>query len=331
MGAKIEHIEVYLPEKVLTNDELAHILPGWDASEILEKVGIRQRHITGENETALDLAEKVCRQIFQKYDKSDFDFILMCTQSPDYFLPTSSCMLQKRLEIQDSVGAFDFGLGCSGFVYGLATSKGLIEGGLASTVLLITAETLSKHIHPRDRANRSLAGDAATASVIRRSDQDHIWDFILGTDGNEKDMIVPNGACRKPWELNPVEFTDKNGNVRTNNHYYMNGHEVFNFTMKKVPPLVRQTLKKNNLTMDQVDYFIFHQANKFIIEHLRNMSGIPHDKFYVNMENTGNTSSNTIPIAIRDALDHKLIKEGDKVLLAGFGIGYSWAGTVITI
>jgi 3-oxoacyl-[acyl-carrier-protein] synthase-3 len=331
MGATIQHIEIHLPDKILTNEELATQLPGWDPEEIYQKVGIKQRHISGDHETALDMAQKVCEKLFLSYDKEQIDFILLCTQSPDHFLPTSACLLQKRLGMPDTVGALDFSLGCSGFVYGLATAKGLIAGGLASTVLLVTAETLSKHIHPRDKANRSLAGDAATACIIVKSDDDHIGEFVLGTEGNDKDMIVPNGACRHRYEVNPVEFTDKNGNIRTNNHYFMNGHEVFNFTMKKVPLLVNEVMAKNHLTLDTVDYFVFHQANKFIIDHLRKMSKIPSEKFYLNMENTGNTSSCTIPIALHDALGRKMIKKNDKVLLAGFGIGYSWAGTVITI
>ncbi len=331
MGATIQHITVFLPEQVLTNEDLALQLPGWHPEDIYQKVGIRQRHITGEHETALDMAQKVCEKLFESYDRQQVDFILLCTQSPDHFLPTSACLLQKRLGLSTSVGALDFALGCSGYVYGLATAKGLLAGGLASTVLLVTAETLSKHIHPRDKANRSLAGDAATASIITLSDDNHIGEFVLGTEGNDRDMIVPNGACRHPYEMNPAEYTDKNGNVRTDNHYFINGHEVFNFTMKKVPVLVKAVMAKNNLTMNTVDYFVFHQANKFIIDHLRKMSGIPSEKFYLNMENTGNTSSCTIPIALRDALDRHLIKKNDRVLLAGFGIGYSWAGTVITI
>jgi 3-oxoacyl-[acyl-carrier-protein] synthase-3 len=331
VGATIQHIEIYLPEKVLTNEELALQLPGWDPVEIYEKVGIKQRHITAPGETALDLAQKVCEKLFENWGRPPVDFMMLCTQSPDHFLPSSSCLLQKRLNMPDSVGAFDFALGCSGFVYGLATAKGLIAGGLASTILLVTAETLSKHIHPKDKANRSLAGDAAAATIITRTDEENIQDFVLGTDGNEKDMIVPYGACRHPYDVNAEEYTDINGNVRSNNHYYMNGHEVFNFTMKKVPSLVSEVMARNNLTIDTVDYFIFHQANKFIIDHLRKMSKIPSEKFYLNMENTGNTSSCTIPIALKDALERKLIKKGDKVLLAGFGIGYSWAGTIITI
>jgi 3-oxoacyl-[acyl-carrier-protein] synthase-3 len=279
----------------------------------------------------LDLGEQACRKLFQKYDPAQIDFLLLCTQSPDYFMPTSACLLQKRLGLKNGTGALDFALGCSGFVYGLATAKGLIEAGLADTVLLVTAETLTKHIHPKDRANRSLAGDASTATIIQRDPVNGVFEFVVGTDGNEIDMIVPNGASRHKYEAHPDEIVDNNGNIRTSNHYYMNGHEVFNFTMKKVPLLVREVLRKNETTMDNTEFFIFHQANKFIIEHLRKMSGIPEEKFYVNMEMTGNTSSNTIPIALRDSLDRSLIRKGDRVLLAGFGIGYSWAGTIIQI
>jgi len=331
MGCKIDDIEIFLPEKVLTNEELVHQLPGWEAGDIYDKIGIRQRHVTAEKETALDIGEQACRKLFANYDPGQVDFLMMCTQSPDHFMPTSACLLQKRLGLRSSTGALDFSLGCSGFVYGLATAKGMIEAGIADNVLLVTAETPTKHIHPRDRANRSLAGDAAAATIIRRHPSNQVFDFVVGTDGNETDMIVPNGGSRHPWEARPEEIIDKSGNVRTANNYFMNGHEVFNFTMKKVPLLVREILRKNGRSIKQIDYFIFHQANKFIIEHLRKMSGIPEEKFYINMEMTGNTSSCTIPIALRDATDRMLIKPGDQVLLAGFGIGYSWAGTIIEI
>jgi len=331
MGCRIGPIETYLPEGVLTNEDLVSQLPGWEADDIYAKIGIRQRHVTAEDEMALDLAEKACLRLLEHVDRDSIDFLLLCTQSPDHFMPTSACLLQKRLGLRNETGALDFALGCSGFVYGLATAKGLIEGGLAENVLLVTAETMTKHIHPKDRANRSLAGDAATAVIITRSDDEAVLEFVLGTDGNESDMIVPNGASRNPWQENPEEITDSNGNVRTSNHYYMNGHEVFNFTMKKVPALVKEVLHRNGVALDEVDYFIFHQANKFIIEHLRKMSGIPAEKFYINMENTGNTSSNTIPIALKDALERELVKPGDRILLAGFGIGYSWAGTIIQL
>lgn len=331
MGCKIGPIEVYLPENVLTNDMLAMELPGWDPEDIYAKIGIRQRHVAAEGETALDLGEKACRKLFSHHDPAGIDLLLFCTQSPDHFVPNCASLLHERLGLAARAGALDFALGCSGFVYGLATAKGLIEAGVAEKILLVNAETMTKHIYPGDRANRSLAGDAATAVIIAADPDHHILEFALGTDGNENDIVAPCGGMRRPWEQNPTEVTDASGNVRTSNHYYMNGHEVFNFTMKKVPILVREVLRRNNTSLAEVDFVIFHQANRFIIEHLRKMSSIPAEKFYINMEMTGNTSSCTIPIALKDSLDRGLVRQGDSILIAGFGIGYSWAGTIIKV
>jgi 3-oxoacyl-[acyl-carrier-protein] synthase-3 len=223
-------------------------------------------------------------------------------------------------------------LGCSGFVYGLALAKSLINSKIATNILLITSETYTKHIHPKDKSNRTIFGDAAAAIIIEKSEKDQIGEFVLGTDGNGyNNLIVPNGGLRNRYNDNAKEIDDGSGNIRTDNNLYMNGPEIFNFTIQAVPKVVSETLKKNNTTLEDLDYIIFHQANKYMNEYLRKKINIPKDKFYLNLLHTGNTVSATIPIAIKDALDNKLIKKGDKVLLVGFGVGYSWGGTIITI
>jgi 3-oxoacyl-[acyl-carrier-protein] synthase III len=332
MFAKINKIEYYLPEKILDNNHLANEFPGWNAQQIEEKVGIKERRIVAENETALDLAFKASEKVLKDFNKDDIDFIILCTQSPDYFLPTSACILQDKLNLSNNIGAFDFNLGCSGFVYGLALSKGLISIGAAKNILFVTAETYSKHIHPKDRSNRTIFGDGAAASIISTSEKENILNFELGTDGKGKNnLIVPNGGLRNKIESPPVEWIDDSGNFRSNNHLYMNGPEIFNFTIASVPDLVKNVLAKNNLTIEDVDYVIFHQANKYILDYLCKKIKIHAEKFYNNMLFTGNTVSSTIPIAIKDCLDNKIIKQGHKVMLVGFGVGYSWGATIITI
>ncbi|MDP8263031.1 MAG: ketoacyl-ACP synthase III [Candidatus Ancaeobacter aquaticus] len=330
MGAKITNIEYYLPEKIITNDQLAKQFPDWSSEKIKKKVGIRERHIVKEDETALDLAFKAADKILTNYDKSKIDLLMLCTQSPDYFLPSSSCILQDKLGLRTNIGAFDYNLGCSGFVYGLALGKSLITSKVAKNILLITSETYNKHIHPKDKGNRTIFGDAAAATIIEKSEEEHIGEFVLGTDGSGyKNLIVPNGGLRKRYDPNAKEIDDGSGSIRTDNDIYMNGPEIFNFTIKAVPKVVSETLEKNNTNLDDLDYVIFHQANKYMNEYLRKKINIPKDKFYLNLLHTGNTVSATIPIAIKDALDNKLIKREDKVLLVGFGVGYSWGGTII--
>lgn len=322
---KISKLEYYLPEKVLTNKQLEQEFPEWSSEKIEEKVGIKQRHIAADHETAVDLAVKSSEKIFETYDRDNVDFVLFCTQSPDYFLPTTACILQDKLRLKKNIGALDFNLGCSGFVYGLAIAKGLILSGIAKSVLLVTSETYSKHIHPKDKANRSIFGDASASAIIEKDENVGNFEFVLGTDGGgAENLMVKNGAFRKDAVKNDSnEFPAEN--------LYMNGPEIFNFTIENIPNLVNETLEKNNLTKEDIDYFVFHQANTFMLNYLRKKTKIPAEKFYIEMSQTGNTVSATIPIALKEAMSKNLIKKGDKVLIAGFGVGYSWGATIIEI
>jgi len=332
MGVKITNIEYYLPEKILTNDQLAKQFSDWSSEKIEKKVGIKERHIVKEVETALDLALEAGKKILKNYDKDKIDFLLFCTQSPEYYLPSGSCILQDRLGLKTDIGAFDYNLGCSGFVYGLAMAKSLINSNIVKNILLITSETYTKHIHLKDKSNRTIFGDAAAAITIEKSETEHIGEFILGTDGSGyRNLIVPNGGLRNRYNPNAQELDNDSGNIRTDNNLYMNGPEIFNFTIKAVPKVVSETLAKNKLTLDDLNYVIFHQANKYMNEYLRKKINIPKEKFYLNLLHTGNTVSATIPIAIKECLNNNIIKKGDKVLLVGFGVGYSWGGTIIKV
>jgi 3-oxoacyl-[acyl-carrier-protein] synthase-3 len=328
----ITSIEYYLPENILDNSQLAREFPEWDADKIFEKIGIAQRHIAKEDETALDMAVKASEKVFSNFDRTSIDFVLLCTQSPDYFLPTSACILQNRLGLRINIGALDYNLGCSGFVYGLAVARGLISAGIATNILLVMSETYSKFIHPNDKSNRSIFGDGAAAVIISESDKKGILGFELGTDGSGmNNLIVPNGGLRNRFNPDEKDFIDENEYLRNNNCLYMNGPEIFDFTIEQVPGLVTRVLGKNNLTIETVDYVIFHQANKYMLDYLRKKIKIPVEKFYQNMEKTGNTVSATIPIALKDSIDNGVVKSGDKILLAGFGVGYSWGAVVVEI
>jgi len=332
MSVKILNIEYYLPKTIITNDDLAKQFPDWSSEKIEKKLGIKERHIVKEDETALDLALEAGKKILKNYDRDKIDFLLLCTQSPEYYLPSGACILQDRLGLKINIGAFDYNLGCSGFVYGLAVAKSLINSNIAKNILLITSETYTKHIHPKDKGNKTIFGDAAAAIIIEKSEEEQIGEFVLGTDGSGyKNLIVPSGGLRNRYNPSAQEIDDDSGSIRTDNNLYMNGPEIFNFTIKAVPKVVDETLIKNNITLDDLDYVIFHQANKYMNEYLRKKINIPKEKFYLNLLHTGNTVSATIPIAIKDALDNKLVKKRDKVLLVGFGVGYSWGGTIVII
>ncbi len=327
MKAYLNGISYYVPEAVVTNEDLAAQFPEWSAEKVATKVGIRRRHIAGPGETAVDMAVQAAEALFVEHDidRAGVDFVLLCTQSPDYVLPTSACLVQDRLKLSTSCGALDFNLGCSGFVYGLAVAKGLLVSGVAKNVLLITAETYSKHIHPLDKGNRTIFGDAAAATLVSTEGVAAIGEFCLGTDGSgAENLMVKTGGQRHP---DPLPVTE--GEEDFPNHFQMNGSGVFNFTMEAVPPLVSATLQNNALELEQIDLFVFHQANKFMLNTLRKLCRIQPERFYSCMEEFGNTVSSTIPIALKHAQADGSIKPGSQVLIAGFGVGYSWGACTL--
>ncbi|MBR2770543.1 MAG: ketoacyl-ACP synthase III [Bacteroidales bacterium] len=299
-----------LPEKIVANDDLARIYPDWTAEKIFAKTGIASRHVAGDGETALDLGERAARGLFSLHGVTaeEIDFLLLCTQSAEYVLPSSACLLQNRLGIPSTVGALSFDHGCSGFIYGLSLAKGLIVGGMANRVLLVTAETYTKYIAPEDKSTRTIIGDGAAATVIDEEVAAKIGAFSFGTDGSGAEkLIVREGKL------------------------FMDGPEIFNFTLDVVPKTMDDVFARNNLTRGDIDLYVFHQANKFMLDTIRKVDGLPRDKFYVNLENTGNTVSSTIPIALKQLDEAGRLKAGMKVMLMGFGVGLSWGSTIITI
>jgi len=319
--AAIRSIEYHLPVGLLTNEQLARDYPDWSMAKIEEKTGISSRHITAADEYASDLAVAAAEKLFRSgvCARQDVDYLLLCTQSPDYLLPTTACILQDRLGLSTSTGALDFNLGCSGFIYGLGLAKGLIETGQARNVLLITAETYSKFIEETDRNVRTLFGDAAAATLVQGLEEpesgDWIGPFVYGTDGKGAPNLMVRGSGVRNRTLNL--------------QLYMNGPEIFTFTLSSVPKAVEDVLRAAAMNKNDVDLYVFHQANRYMLEHLRKKIGIPDEKFPVSMKDCGNTVSSTIPIALRDAADHDYLKAGQRVVLVGFGVGYSWGGAVI--
>lgn len=327
--AYIKAIAYYLPEKELTNADLVNDFPDWTIEKIANKTGINARRIAGENEFASDMAIKASMLLFSEYsiEPGAIDFVLNCTQSPDYVLPTTACIIQDKLGIPITCGALDFNLGCSGYVYGLALAKGLIAAGIAKNVLLITAETYSKYIDPADRANRTIFGDAAAATLVAVDGFAEILDFELGTDGKgAENLVVKEGGTR--YKAGTItNSSDSPEGLFPPGCLYMNGPEIFTFTAQMIPALVNQVLEKNTLTKADIGLFVFHQANKYMLDFLRKLIGVPAASFYIGMENYGNTVSSTIPIALYDAMAQNKLK--GNVLLAGFGVGYSWGATIL--
>lgn len=329
--AYIKGISYYLPEKIVTNAELLKEFPEWSVDKVAAKVGVDSRHIAGENETAGDMAEKAARRLFDEYniDPKVIDFILLCTQSSDHFLPSTACILHDRLGIPTSAGAFDYNLGCSGCVYGMAIGKSFVDSGMAKNVLLLTAETYNKYLHPSDKSNRSIFGDGAAACLISNEGVAKIGDVVWGTDGSgAKHLIVETGAARHKSATGVVTI-DEDGHEKYDDYLYMNGSAIFNFTLEAVPALMKDILVRNNMAKEDVDYFVFHQANKFMLNTIRKVCVLPKDKFYVNLSETGNTVSSTVLIGLKQCLEAGTITPGMNVMVTGFGVGLSWGGTIL--
>jgi len=331
MEAYIKAISYYLPEKVVTNDDLVKEFPEWTVDKIAGKVGVSERHIAAEDETAGDMAAKAAENLFTEYqiDRARVDFLILCTQSPDYFLPSTACILQSKLGLSTKCGAFDIDLGCSGYEYGLAVAKGLISTGVAKNILLLTAETYNKKIHPRDKGNRTIFGDAAAATLVSTEGFAKIGEFVLGTDGSGAEgLIERTGAFRKKEVCNDLSF-DENGNPHSSDNLFMDGKAIFDFTSDVVPEMCSEAIEKNGLKEADINLYVFHQANRYMINYLRKMMGIDKDRFFVYLDKVGNTVSSTIPIALKEA--QKEGKLTGNILLAGFGVGLSYGATIIKI
>jgi 3-oxoacyl-[acyl-carrier-protein] synthase-3 len=335
LHAHILDLAAYLPAQVLTNEELAALYPDWSADKILAKTGIRERRIALDGETAADMACAAAENLFAqgRVAREEIDFILLCTQAPDYLLPTSACLVQDRLGIARSAGALDFNLGCSGFVYGLSLAKGLIESGAARRVLLLTADTYSKYIHPQDRSVRTLFGDAAVATVVGTTPGSGraIGPFVFGTDGRgAHDLIVEAGGARRPQDAaSAVERVDANGHVHSADKLFMDGAEVLSFTLREVPAAIASLLDKAGMVQDDIDYFVLHQANRFMLDTLRKKIGVAPERMPLHLEHVGNTVSSTIPLALIGMREAGQLVAGKRLMLVGFGVGYSWAATIL--
>ncbi|MDF1502865.1 ketoacyl-ACP synthase III [Roseisolibacter sp. H3M3-2] len=332
MDAFIHAVAYALPERVVSNDDLQRENADWDMARIADKVGIRQRHVAGEHETSSDLAYAAARKLLDAgvVDPSAVDALIFCTQTPDHLLPTSACLLQHRLGLGVHVAAFDFNQGCSGYVYGLALAKGMIAAGLARRVLFLTGETYSKLIHPRDRTIRVLFGDAGSATLITDEPGGaRIGTVVLGSDGSgAQNLIVPAGGARSPHGPDTrVERTDEIGCTRTDEHLYMNGQAITTFALQRVPALLDETLGKAQVAADDVDWFLFHQANAFMNERLRSRLKLPAERVPSYLESVGNTVGSTIPILLRETADR--FAAGDRAMLVGFGVGYSWGAALL--
>ncbi len=327
MFAKIRAISSYLPAKIEFNDQIVE-------KRFIKKIGVQSRHVAAQDESAGDLAFNAAEKLFAEYklDRHETDFILLCTQHGDYQMPHTAAHLQSRLELGKHVGTLDIALGCSGYVYGLAVAKSFIESGLAKKILFLTSSVYTKYINVRDTSTRPLFGDGATATWIEAVDEEapSLNAFVFGSDGSRYDkLIIPVGGSRLMPRDNPEIFsTDEQKNYRSNYEVFMDGMAITHFTLREVPKLVDDVLTAAKLTRDDLDYCIFHQANKFMMTYLRDKAGLNDVNFHNDISTTGNIVSGSVPLAIEQVVKNFGAENLKRVMLAGFGVGLSWAGCI---
>jgi len=322
--AELGPIAVHLPEFVETNEMLAEQYPRWDLDLIAEKTGIQQRHIAAPEQTASDLAVLAAEKLIseQQIDRNEIDFVLLCTQTPDYPLPTTSCLIQDRLQLATRCGALDFNLGCSGYVYGLALADGLIQSGAAKKILLLTAETYSKYIDPEDRSLRTIFGDGATATLLTSAQERSLWGFQFGSDGSGGDMLLVADGGGRPEE----DAIKPRHRKRWKSRLYMDGPSLINFTVEAIPHLVQEILDKNNLEDQDISHYLFHQATWKMLDQLRHRMNVDEQRLPIELADIGNTVSCTIPILIDRMRSRGSWRAESTNMLVGFGVGLSWAG-----
>jgi 3-oxoacyl-[acyl-carrier-protein] synthase-3 len=335
MKATLAGIEFALPKRLLTNADLRREHPDWDMEKIAERTGVLERHFCAPDETALDLGVQASRQLLERLNisTSDVGAVIMCTNSPDYILPSNACLLQDRLNLPTSIPAFDFTLSCSGYIYGLFIAKSLIASGAVPSVLLVTGDSYSRFMHPDDRSTVTLFGDGGAATMICSAEggPSGIGEFTLGTDGRSGESFrIEAGGARVPHSEETAKLiTDSSGSVRSADHIEMDGRAVLAFVRNCVPPMIEELLSIAGHGMEAVDLVVFHQASALSLEYLQRWLKLPPEKTFSNIHHVGNLVSASIPIALREAELEDRLRPGMKVMLVGFGVGLSWAACLV--
>ena len=322
-----------VPSNVIDNNHYTHFMTEKEIKSVIKMTGIEKRRFADENTCSSDLCVAAAENLFSvsEFKKEDIDVVIFVSQTPDYRTPPTSMMIVDRLGLGKNVGAFDINLGCSGFIYGLqvaylyASQKGIRK------VLLLNGETKSKAYSTKDRSTSLLFGDGGTATLVGKVEHLNPTTMSMNSDGaGSQYILMPAGGYRKPSSIETLkEKTYSDGSIRTEEHGTMDGEAVFNFTITQVPRDIKKTVLEADVNWENVDYFIPHQANRFITDHIAKKFKIPASKILYSMQKYGNTSSVSIPLTIADRFETGMINDKTLSVITGFGVGLSW-GTVIT-
>jgi len=334
-NVKIRGIICAVPRNNVDNKAFETVFSPEDIEKSANMTGVRIRRIAEGSICTSDLCTAAAHKLMEdlSWEPETIDGIIFVSQTPDHRLPATSCIIQERLGLSNECAAFDVNLGCSGYVYGLWMASNLIAASALRRVLLLVGDTITKVITPDDKSTAMLFGDAGSATALEYDESATKISFVLGTDGKGKDNLIINaGGFRNPTTTeNLARNVDPEKGTYSDNYLYMNGGEIFNFTIKRVPALVKDLLSISDFETKDVDYFVFHQANEFILKHLSRKIKLDQEKCPMNIGKFGNTSSASIPLVIVSELADVLSSNTKKLAMLGFGVGYSWGGVLIDV
>ena len=333
-GVRLAGLASAVPQDVLTVVDDALTFGDVDAKRISESTGVYKRYVASNGLCASDLCFSAAERLLTElgWQRDSVDVLIFVSQTPDYLLPATSCSIHGRLNLSTRCAAFDIDMGCSGYIYGFWVASNLIACGGAKRVLLLVGDTISRIVSPRDRATAPLFGDAGTATALESDVDAPAIAFELGTDGTGQDhLIVPAGAFRQPRTEHTLQRTEREGgNVRSDEDLFMNGAEVFTFTLRVVPKLIKSVINAAGWSTENVDAWIMHQANRFMLQHLIKRMQLPADRVVLALEEYGNTSSASIPLAMTHSLRERLSEGKLNLVMVGFGVGFSWGAVALT-
>jgi 3-oxoacyl-[acyl-carrier-protein] synthase-3 len=321
-GVRLRGVATCTPSKVFDTERDSQDFDPKELKKIVSMVGIKERRIVDDNTCSSDLCLKPAKELLSKlkWEPETVDALIMVTQTPDYFLPSTSCLIHRDLKLSEACATFDVGLGCSGYPYGLWLASMMISSGSVKRALVLHGETPSLITYPQDRATSLLFGDAGSATALEKGGEDK-WGFCLHTDGQGyQDLIIPGRAFRTP---EPDDDRDK--------YLHMNGTNLFNFTIKKVPALIEDTLNLMGLEAGDINSFIFHQSNKFMMRHIANKYGLPGEKTPLILDKYGNTGGPSVPLTLSLHYGNNPVSTAQLSMLLGYGVGLSWGSTLLKI
>lgn len=330
----ITGIAAAVPGNTINNYEYTAHFPPEDVKEVVDKIGVFERRFALPGVTASDLCFAAAEKLISDtlINKEEIDVLIFVSQTPDYRMPATSVLLQHRLGLGKHVIAFDINLGCSGFIYGMSVVYSLMQQSGLRKALLLDGETRSRVYSPKDRKTAFIFGDGGVAALIEKDEKFGESFFSLNSDGSRENLIKMNaGGYRNPSSIDTLQekVVDEYGNIRSDEHGYMNGSEVFNFLIREVPPDIKNILIYAGVEKDKIDYFVFHQANAFMNSYLAKKLKLPNEKVPATIHKFGNTSSVSIPLTITTELQGKL--DDRKLLLSGFGVGMTWASCIFNV